>query len=86
MSRYEVDPSDELRRRYRDALDFAVAEADDALGDAGRRNTYRMHLTLSQIGEELAGVDYTGDGRSARVLARIRARLDAYNATKEGGR
>jgi hypothetical protein len=84
VSRYDTDPPEDVRDRYRRALDEATGEAADALDGPGQRNAYRMHFTLGQIESALDGVDYTADRRSARTLARIRARLDAYYSTVEG--
>ena len=85
MSRYDTSPPDDLRARYRRALTEAVDGAVDALDGAGERNAFRMHFTLGRIEHDLDAADYTSDRRSARVLARIRARLDAYNTAREGG-
>lgn len=84
MSRYDTDPPEDVRARYRRALDEATSEAADALDGAGQRNTYRLHYTLGAVEQIVDEVDYTADRRSARTLARIRARLDAYHSTVEG--
>jgi hypothetical protein len=84
-ARYDTDPPDDLRDRYRRALTEAVDGATDALDGAGERNAFRMHYTLGQIEDALDSADYTIDRRSARLLARIRARIDAYNHAQEGG-
>ena len=85
MSRYDTSPPDDLRDRYRRALQEAVDGAVDSLHDAGERNAFRMYHTLGRIEHDLDAADYTSDRRSARVLARIRARIDAYNHAQEGG-
>src|SRR5262245_55311008 len=84
-ARYDTEPPDDLRARYRRHLEEAVDGAVDSLHDAGERNAYRMYHTLGRIEQDLDAADYTSDRRSARVLARIRARIDAYNTTQEGG-
>ena len=85
-ARYDTEPPDDLRDRYRRALTEAMDGATDALDGAGERNAFRMHYTLGRIDlNDLDAADYTSDRRSARVLARIRARIDAYNQAQEGG-
>jgi hypothetical protein len=80
-----MSPNPILGRLRRRAVAEAVDAAVDALDGADQRTAFRMHYSLGQIEGALDAVDYTSDRRWARVLARIRARVDAYYQAQEGG-
>lgn len=80
---YHTLPDDHLRRRADYDLDLAIRTlTSDGSGPADRE-VIRMAHTLGAIGRVINETSVSDDPATATQIARIRARLDAYENGSE---
>lgn len=82
MSSYHTLPDEHTQRRARIDLEAATR----GLAGAGDREVMRMAVTLGAIERLVEGMSTAGDAETADRVARIRARIEAYQAESEAPR